>query len=79
MGNIASGIASGPTRRLATPGAVLLLAGLALLWWGLGIFRGEVGSSTTKRGPIDIPKPTVGDDDHGHDHAAGGGGRATKR
>lgn len=31
--------------RLATPGAVLLFAGLALLWWGLGIFRGETSSN----------------------------------
>ena len=31
--------------RLATPGAILMFAGILIMWWGLGIVRGEVGSS----------------------------------
>jgi len=31
--------------RLATPGAILMFAGILIMWWGLGIVRGEVGGS----------------------------------
>lgn len=27
--------------RLATPGAVLMLIGVVLMWWGAGVFRDE--------------------------------------
>lgn len=61
--------------RLAAPGAVLLAGGLLILWWGLGIFRGESGADGLPRimrrrtGPI----PGKGD---GDDNPAGGGGSA---
>lgn len=57
--------------RLATPGAILMFAGILILWWGLGIVRGEVGSSGTVRqivGPF--PKPSSNDRKAG---GAGGG------
>jgi hypothetical protein len=28
-------------RRLATPGAVLFVVGVVLMWWGAGVFRGN--------------------------------------
>lgn len=61
--------------RLATPGAVLLLVGVVLMWWGAGIFRDENGSlagGVTRR----IYTPTGGKapraDEHDHAGAAGG-------
>lgn len=62
--------------RLATPGAVLLLAGLALLWWGTGIFRGESTSGgltkIMRRGAF----PKKGTTPDTSDRDAGGGGSA---
>lgn len=39
--------------RLATPGVVLIIAGVILVYWGMGIFRGET-SGVTKRNIRDI-------------------------
>lgn len=64
-------------RRLATPGALLMLAGVAILYWGLGIFRGETGG-TVKRwtpGPLGH-KIEQESDDHSHNgtsQRSGGG------
>lgn len=56
-------------RRLATPGAVLFVVGVVLMWWGAGIFRGDAKSPTKIIGG-GIPKD-------GNDHAepvkSGGG------
>jgi hypothetical protein len=41
--------------RLAAPGALLLLGGLVIMWWGLGIFRGDgggLGQTKLFRGPV---------------------------
>lgn len=71
---ITGSTARGP--RLATPGAVLLLAGLALMWWGLGVFRGEVSgglfSSTSKRVFTMPPKATLPNEDDSIRGGAGG-------
>lgn len=69
----ASALGGGANRgpRLATPGAVLLFAGLALLWWGLGVFRGEASQSTyNMSGPI----PKDGKTQPLPVNATGGGG-----
>lgn len=68
-------------RRLATPGALLMLAGVAILYWGLGIFRGETGGSTVKRwtpGPLGR-KAETDEHDHSHDEAPRAGGAGTYR
>lgn len=46
--------------RLATPGAILMFAGIVILWWGLGIVRGEVSGvgGITKRNMGGFPKPS---------------------
>jgi len=72
----AVGSAFGGGRKLAAPGAVLLTAGLIILWWGLGIFRGETGiamggssvmGKRIMRSPIPKgPKPTSDVEHGGH-------------
>lgn len=63
------------TTRLATPGAILLLVGVVLMWWGAGIFRGD----TSRNDSLSPPS------ENGHDHStprfgggsSGGGGGAS--
>lgn len=64
------------SRRLATPGVVLLFVGILVTYWGLGIFRGE-GKSVTKRmlGPIGNKAPAL-DDGENMPSGAGGAGFA---
>lgn len=64
--------AAGDRPRLATPGAVLLLVGLALLWWGTGIFRGESGSGRTFRMTGPIAKTPTSTDNTTPNAGAGG-------
>lgn len=64
------GTRSGP--RLATPGAVLLFAGLALMYWGLGIFRGEVNAATPSPGS-DGTVPNTGGRGFGSSWGSGSG------
>ena len=68
--------------RLATPGAVLLLVGVVLMWWGAGIFRDENGSlaggvaERTGRiyNPGDYGKVTPGFGGGKSDNGSGGSG-----
>lgn len=41
VGAALGGVKTPSRPRLAAPGAVLMTAGLIILWWGLGIFRGD--------------------------------------
>lgn len=61
--------------KLATPGAILMFAGIVILWWGLGIVRGEVsgvGGSVTKHISGSFPKPSGSQSGGKHSGGAGG-------
>lgn len=62
--------------RLATPGVVLIIAGVLIAYWGMGIFRGETSGSPgfTKRWNS-TPIPKVDDDADIPTSGTGGGGR----
>lgn len=60
-------------RRLATPGALLMLGGLVLMYWGLGILRGETGRNYTRQwfNPGDFGKTPPATDEQTRGGAGG--------
>jgi len=71
-----AGRGGGSRPRLAAPGALLMAGGLVVLWWGLGIFRGETGTDGLPRRMWRPSEPTPGKGGGDETSDGGGGGSA---